>query len=457
MDLPKAWRRLSRAPGAFGGEVAGAAVLTALLLWAGRPPLLLALLLSTVLLLTPARRAAVAATATAVGLALVATSLVGLASDFAGALRRPPEFDFAAFWFHARLAVRGADFYDPERVPGLLASLGASPAFVELGRFWYPPQTMLLFLPLGFIRDPRYAWYGWSALQLGAAVASTLLLVRLGPRGRDLRTVVPIAAAVAALWATTATFHLGQTHFLLLLSLLAFAAGRDRFRGGFALGLAILVKPIALVVALESVLRRRRRALVALAVTAAASTLLAYAVFGAKLVSGYALRGAGPVPSELFRMPSNQSLLGLLVRRGWIAPEANPLADPLYLAPALLMIAAAAAVLIRRRARAPALEIAFLLAVALVVYPQTLDHYAVLLLPAIVTLSGRKELSARAVAVATPLLVAFSPLSPDFPAVLAAAGICAAAAARALILIEGGEATSEAAAVGRGSGPAAAS
>jgi len=446
MDLPKAWRRLSGAPGAFGGGVAGAAVLTALFLWAGRPPLLLALLLSTVLLLTPVRRAAVAATAMAVGLALVATSLAGLASDFAGVLRRPPEFDFAAFWFHARLAVRGADFYDPERVPGLIASLGASPAFVELGRFWYPPQTMLLFLPLGLVEDPRYAWYGWSALQLGAAVASTLLLVRLGSRGRDLRTVVPVAAAVAALWATTATFHLGQTHFLLLLSLLAFAAGRDRLRGGFALGLAILVKPIALVVALEPVLRFRRRALGALAVTAAASTLLAYAVFGAKLITSYALRGAGPVPSELFRMPSNQSLLGLLVRRGWIAPEANPLADPLYLAPALLMIAAAAAVMLRREAGDPILELSFLLALALVLYPQTLDHYAVLLLPAIVTLSRRAELSSRAAAAATPLLVALSPLSSGLPAVLAAAGICAVASARAMLAAEGGVRSPEAAA-----------
>lgn len=415
----------------------GAATLSVLLMLLGSPPLLLAALLSALLLLAALPGAWARTCSLAAGLALIAVPILGLAIGFAGELRRPPEFDFAAFWYHARLAARGVDFYDPDRVRELLSALGASPAFVDLGRFWYPPQTMLLFLPLGWVDDPRTAWYAWSALQLLAAVASTLLLLRVYVRSRDPLAVVVGAATVAALAATTTTFRHGQTSFVVLALLLWFAAESGRLRGGLALGLAILVKPIALLVAIGPVLRARWRAITALALTAAVATALAWVVFGTELVTRYAMRGAGPVPLELFRMPSNQSLLGLLARRGWIATGVSPLASPLYLAAALVLVVAAAAILLRRRREDPALELAFLLAVALVVYPQTLDHYAVLLLPAIVWLSRSRSAGARTVAIVTPLLVALAPSAGGLPPVLLASSLCAGATAWRLLGSEG--------------------
>ena len=71
------------------------------------------------------------------------------------------------------------------------------------------------------------------------------------------------------------------------------------------------------------------------------------------------------------------------------------------------------------------LEVLFWLSVALIVYPQTLDHYAVLLLPAIVALHRSDHLALRLAAAATPLLVALPFASRHLPGVLAAAAICA--------------------------------
>ena len=154
-------------------------------------------------------------------------------------------------------------------------------------------------------------------------MATVALLAKVAATAPGHPPYVLAAAAVAALPATTATFHHGQTHFLVLVPLLLNVLFRQRARGpelaGVALGLAAIVKPIALIAALEPLVRRRqRRPRGSRSTAAAASTAIALLGIGSRLFAGYMTRGAGPIPREMFSFSFNESLLGLMVRRGWV-------------------------------------------------------------------------------------------------------------------------------------------
>jgi uncharacterized membrane protein YhaH (DUF805 family) len=122
-------------------------------------------------------------------------------------------------------------------------------------------------------------------------------------------------------------------------------------------------------------------------------------------MTGYFSHGAGPVPPRMYGMVVNQSLLAVLVRAGLIGQDGTPPADPVYLA--IVVVAVSATVLAVRRwhDRAPNPLLALLVCVALVIYPQTLDHYAVMLLPALTVLWCSRTLAGSALAAAAVVLV----------------------------------------------------
>jgi hypothetical protein len=71
-------------------------------------------------------------------------------------IAHPPEWDFLGFWIGGRLAVQGLNFYEPENYEQVAQHLSLSDEFAqeitEVG-FWYPPPSMLLFVPLVLQRD----------------------------------------------------------------------------------------------------------------------------------------------------------------------------------------------------------------------------------------------------------------------------------------------------------------
>jgi hypothetical protein len=372
-----------------------------------RSPLAIAALLAAVLALFASRRPRTRAIVVGTSLGLSLAVLGGLAIEFATVLRRPPEWDFGAFWLHARLALDGIDFYDAARVGAVAESMGTGRRFVELGRFWYPPQTMLLFVPLGAL-SPLAAWRAWTALQIaaGAGVATLLgsLYLRTGSSPAPRAVAGAVAAAALIAWpATTATLRLGQTHFFVLLFLLLATRAGATFRSGLALGVAILWKPIAGFAALDPEARWTRRRVLGLVALGVASTALALAVFDSDVVTRYFVRGPGTVPAEVITMPQNGSLLASLTRNGWISAGADPVRSPLYLGIVAAGILGAVA-LLRRAQPARAAALAFLLAVGLILYPLTLEHYTVLLLPAALVLAREESLFPRLAAAALTML-----------------------------------------------------
>jgi hypothetical protein len=71
--------------------------------------------------------------------------------------------DFKHFWITSRIALQGQNIYDPENHHQVLSTLDSSEAtdefitrLVNTG-FWYPPTSVLIFLPVGLF-DLEMAW-----------------------------------------------------------------------------------------------------------------------------------------------------------------------------------------------------------------------------------------------------------------------------------------------------------
>ncbi len=354
---------------------------------------------------------------------LITVHAIAIGAVVAANVRFVPEWDFRVFWLHAQLAARGYDFYDRNLVRGFLTTMHASPRMIELGRFWNPPQAMVLLLPLGYVNDLHAAYAMWYAVQIMALAGCLFLLWReFGA------PVIPVVALTLALQPTLANFVVGQTHFVvLLLILLAWRARRSPL-GGVWLALAVVLKPVVLIVILEPVVRRSWRMLAGFATALLALTAVSFALFGFELNVRFYSAGAGEVPRAMLTQPPNRSLLASVLRSGF--PEWT------FIVAALLVLAATAMVVWRDGKGW--MSLASMLAAGLLLYPHTLDHYAVLLIVPIVAL-WRTSTAGAVVAGVIHALAGPIPGLFDFPNLVLASIVvvtfCSVTASRARVVI----------------------
>ncbi|HSC87945.1 MAG TPA: glycosyltransferase family 87 protein, partial [Polyangiaceae bacterium] len=243
-------------------------------------------------------------------------------------VQHPPEWDFLGFWLHGRSAVSGLDFYEPQSTRRMLGELVVSDEFrreiIDVG-FWYPPPSMFWFTPLGWFERGVALPY-WYALQALAAVSSIGLLwlsFRRGGRSLELSTCVLLTLSCQA---TLSTFVFAQTTFLALAFYAAFSLVPERSWGGAWLALAALVKPPLALVALCSLPARRWRVGSVLLLTLGGLSLAAAGCWGVGTFLHY-LRPTTVKPDWIFVEPTNQSLLGVVLRASSSsAPVSGPVA-----------------------------------------------------------------------------------------------------------------------------------
>jgi hypothetical protein len=371
------------------GTIAG---LTLVLLFAGGldPWTLLALPVVTFLFLGlhhaaswPARRRALFLGFLVVSTAAFAARVVGIVGRNLADL---PEWDYLGFWLHARTAVLGQSFYDPANAQILALPHDASPDFMEeilVVGFWYPPPSMFLFLPLGWF-EPRQALPWWYAFQASALVLVVFLLWRIFFARGGRVELMGCALLVAVSYGTYTTFRFSQTTFVALLAVLLFWRRRNAAGGGAWLPVAISVKPFLAVLALEPVLARRWRVLAGALLSAGAISLGAALAFGPGSFAEY-LGGEhlGAKPAWIYDQPTNQSLLGLVLRScGARCAGAECVSHPLFVSAALLVGATTLALGWRlQRARREAWALSLYLLMALLVYPVSQVFYSVVLIP----------------------------------------------------------------------------
>jgi hypothetical protein len=300
-----------------------------------------------------------------------------------------PEWDFTGFWLHARSAVAGLNFYDPRTLQQATAGMSLSgevrTEIVDVP-FWYPPPSMFLLLPLGWFASPSSALAFWYALQLAILAATALLCRRTFFPGGGAVELAASVLLVCLCHGTRLTFSYGQTNFIALAALLAFWRVRDTPAGGAWAAIAVCAKPLLAVLPLWMLLAGRFPALRGFALAVAALLLGALGVFGAETnLSYFAGDHLGAKPDWIYSQPTNQSLLGWVLRAtGGACSGAQCVWNPWFVAGAAALGAASLALswgVLRSRGADDEWPLALLVAWVLLVYPVSQLFYSVLLIP----------------------------------------------------------------------------
>lgn len=323
----------------------------------------------------------------AVSLAVIVTGAVWLSRYIHVRIGMDIEFDFLNYWLAAQVAADGQPLYDPSSYLRQSLPFIPSDAFFDEVLFvgtMYPPPAVLLFLPLGGL-GYREGYALWCVALAAMLAALAVLLQRTFGRGE--RAPVQVAVAIAVLGialyapAVRSTFYYAQVNFVLALLLVGLWRWHERALTGVLVGLGMCVKPYFGIVCLWLVLRRRWGALALVPATVLAAFLGAALVLGPDAVFDYWRDNpVARAPASIYVQPINQGLLAVL-RRMWqaLAWDGSPLAFwPYVLAASGLLAATVVSVL---RATDERYALSAVVALGLLIAPQSLTHYSAVLIP----------------------------------------------------------------------------
>jgi len=334
----------------------------------------------------------------------------GLVHAAVGNVHAPREWDYACFWLYGHIAAAHGNIYDPAVFARFASPFTPSPEFraavLDVG-FPYPPPSIGLFLPLGFIASVPAGLALWYAVQFAALAAAAWVLARTLMPDDGWRGALLVLALVAALPASLMNVNNAQTNFILLL--LVALALRDRCAPVGAVWelLAVWVKPYAAVLLLYDAVRLHGRRLLVAAVTTAASLAAAALVLGPATLASYVRSNpATREPASAFTEFVNQSLLAIVLRTHAALPaHVWVLHEPLYLAGALLLAGLTIVLCARAGSRTEA-AFATTLLLGLILYPGALSSYGlILIVPFLILWRGRDAFPGRAATVAAILAV----------------------------------------------------
>jgi hypothetical protein len=325
----------------------------------------------------------------------------GLCVAKAGAnVLHPPDWDVKAFWMFGKVAASGENYYSPAAFHAVAHAIDLhaddpdfTPFVLDVG-FYYPPPAILLVAPFGLL-DLRTAAAVWYLVQLTALAVAIGLLWEAFFRSAGGLGLAVTAALVLSLRATYTTIAFGQTNFLVLALVLLLCRNAARARGGFYLGLAIVVKPLLVLLIPYLAFGRRWRVLGVAGATIAGLSTAALLLFGpAPFASYWAANPVARIPATLYAFDENQSLVAAIAR--WTHFDfdvGSPLAQPWAIAAVVAVAVATACTIACADRRTASLTLMLTLVSALLIYPQSWEHYTVLLVVPLAWLwTSRREL-----------------------------------------------------------------
>jgi hypothetical protein len=309
---------------------------------------------------------------------------LALAHAAAGNVRAPHEWDYACFWLYGHVAAAHQNVYDPAAFAHF--SLPFTPddefrtAVIDVG-FPYPPPSIFLFFPLGFVNSIPAGLAGWYVVQFAALAAAAWILGRTFVPAGGWRSALLVLAAVAALPASQMNVNDAQTNFLLLLLIALALSGQGTPLGAVWQTLALWVKPYAAVFLLLDGIGKSWARLLVAAGTIVVSFGASLLVLGPAALLAY-LRGnpSAREPAAAFVEVVNQSLLAIVLRLHAVLPEhVSLLHEPLYLAAAAVLTGLTVFLCVRTPDK-PEVSFSAMLMLGLIVYPGALSSYGVMLI-----------------------------------------------------------------------------
>jgi hypothetical protein len=304
----------------------------------------------------------------------------------------PREWDLQMFSVYGHAGTRRVNFYTVDGIRAAAPESDYSREFVEdtlATPFPYPPPTMFLMLPFGWwnMRTAVSIWYAVNGVAL--LVAVTLLWRLFVPDSGTLGLLL-VAALVMTFRPTQSTIALGQWNGLALLMVLLFWRDQGRHAlAGMWLGAAFLLRSFLVVLLVHPIRRRAWRTVATAGATIAGLTVLAVATFGATTCATYLETLSTGFPLFVYTEAINQSLLTAILRiTGFDPTHGSPITQPGFLVAGAALVTVTGWLL---RALpvytdwTPGLTVSL----ALLLYPASVEHFSLLLLPPILSVWQR--------------------------------------------------------------------
>lgn len=323
---------------------------------------------------------------------------------------QPPGWDFSAFYLFGKVAVRGYNFYLPDSLKFVFNNLHLPPiSFDSFAGFPYPPPTMLLFMPLGFL-SYDIARIVWLIFVLLSLLGSMFLSYNLYFKEYKLRGILLVATLFFFLPPVQSTIFYSQTNFILLFLLLLMKKYSNRNFVGIFLTLAIFVKPFMVIFAFVPILRKQWKFFIYTILSSLLLIGITALIFGTEPFMTYLLNNpVKRIPSWVFSEDINQSLQAVLIRHNFITMD-KPLIY-LYILSCVFLITVFYLFFYLLKRILYDYIWAVLLLVSLMLYPGTLSHYGVLLLFIIFQLFNEKKQLGFSMYLSIPIIGIFYYLS----------------------------------------------
>ncbi|MFB6341515.1 glycosyltransferase family 87 protein [Saccharicrinis sp. FJH62] len=307
-------------------------------------------------------------------------------------------WDFPSIYLYAKTGHTGNNFYSPDLFKQIYNSIGIIPytdeylvpAVIKVG-FIYPPPTMLLFYPLGWF-DFETGYVVWQSLITLFFILDIYLLIKIIWEESIFRNLKPEITALLILIiflfpGLTFTIALSQTNTLLLFLVLMTVRFKNTYISGISLPLMILIKPFAVIFMIYFIVIRKWKLIFISFLTGMAILMITGLVFNFDIFIDYfSSLPSSRLPEFVFSEPINNSLNAVILR---VNASHGDFLSPQQIK---LLVGSISSVLLlvtlwnTKRLQKINNRLALLsyIPLSLIVYPGTLAHYNIILLPLII-------------------------------------------------------------------------
>jgi Glycosyltransferase family 87 len=313
----------------------------------------------------------------------------------AGSYKAIPEWDFLCFYLFGKVGISGSDFYNPEiflqHFNNLkLQALTHTSYMQEIVNvaFWYPPPSMLLFLVLGAL-DLQTGYFIWQTAMVIFLVVDIILMVKLfnlsnKEKTSDLKKVFPVLLLILLFPGLISPLFYSQTLSVFLFFLILTIRYLNNWKAGIFLALLIIIKPLAAIFVLYFIFFKKWNVLISLAISGVVLMMITGWLFGFNtFIEYFKSPPTDRIPEFVYLEGSSifSTMLRLQIRMKNIL-SLHTVKIICYAINLCLVIISFLAVRKRNKTGNADSFIVFV-PLALLVYPGTLGHYIIILIPVI--------------------------------------------------------------------------
>ena len=313
---------------------------------------------------------------------------------------RIPQWDYMAFYLYSVAGQSGGNFYDPDLFKELFNSLKlrplTTPVFMEevvnVG-FPYPPPAMIILFPLGWF-DLKTGYFIWQSILIIFLIASIYFLLDIFSiknkiRHQKILYTLILAHLILLFPGITSSVSYAQTNPILLFFLLLSLKRMDHWDAGIYLTIMIMIKPLAGLFALYFLMERKWNVIAAAIASGIVILIITGVMFDFNMfVQFFTSPPTDRLPGFVYSEPVNKSLSAVLLRLHFnhlIFPDQSAVKTLTLIISAILLVIT---VLLSWRLsnKSPHLSFLIFIPFALIVYPASLAHYSLLLVPVILAI-----------------------------------------------------------------------